>query len=118
MSFENISDKDVDRIEQVAEFIARYDLDWPAMMVLESFKPLRNIMGSMGRIYLFPLMDLFGIDDGLFQFVERKENLDQFIILIEKKKEQKKRIVAKIMANRKASENQVDKKGWRRFFPF
>lgn len=76
---QKISPEDEERmINMIAEGVHKYGMDLPAILMLESFKPLAYIGGVMGRFFLSPFLPFFG------------ENINQqgekFLTIFEKEK--------------------------------
>jgi hypothetical protein len=99
-------------------------MDAPAILMLESSKPLVFIGGQMGRLFITPFLAILGDSAGkggekFLTVFENRENVEKLIKMLEdmsredsettKKKEKKKS---------EESEKGIPKHGWRRFIPF
>jgi hypothetical protein len=87
---EELTEEEIDEIIlDTAKRIMKYGMEMPAIMALESFKPLMFVSGEMARLTLAPLFPLFGpnIDlwgQKLIYVFEEKKNVDKLITLLEK----------------------------------
>lgn len=113
-------------IRKAAGKIHDYGMDLPAVLFLQSYKPLAYVGGQMGRFMIFPFLYFIGGDirDGgekFFTIFENRDNVEKLIKLLEKKMEDKDS--KKIDMDNGIEKNQVKeeppkRKSWRRFFPF
>ena len=84
-----LSEEETDEvILEAAKRIKRYGMEMPAIMALESFKPLMFIGGELSRLTLSPFFPIFGsnIDlwgNKLINVFEEKKNVDKLIQLLE-----------------------------------
>ena len=86
-------------IKKVAEKIHQYRLETPAIILLESTKPLMYIGGEMSRFFLSPFTPMLGEDFDIksMKFIltlEKRENIQKLLKLLEemaeKENEEKK----------------------------
>lgn len=90
-SYEEISDEEVEKIiEKVAEKIHQYRMEVPAILLLETSKPVSFIGAQLGRVYLSPFLPLLKEDlnipvEKILRIFEDRENLEKLIKLIEEK---------------------------------
>lgn len=90
-SYEEISDEEEEElIEKVAEKIHQYRMELPAILLLESSKPVSFIGAQLGRVYLGPFLPLLKEDlnlpvEKILRIFENRENLEKLIKLIEEK---------------------------------
>jgi len=117
-------------IRKIAETIHKYGLDVPAILMIESVKPLSFIGAQMGRFFVSPFLPALGEDVGIsgekfLQIFEKHENVEKLITAIEEltreEEEQKKAEKAKKLEEKRAkieAGEAPEKKGWRRFIPF
>ena len=126
-----VTPEDEDKIiRKIAEKIHQYGLDIPAVLMIETIKPLSFIGTQMGRFFVSPLLPVLGEDIGLsgekfLQVFEKRENVEKLIKavkeLTQEEEEKKKAEKAKKLAEKKAKMEEggePEKKGWRRFLPF
>ena len=84
-----ISDEETDEvILETAKRIKRYGMEMPAIMALESLKPLMFVGGELTRLTLSPFFPIFGsnIDlwgNKLINVFEEKKNVDKLVQLLE-----------------------------------
>lgn len=128
---EEITPEDVDEIiEWTAREIYRYGMETAAILFLESYKPMSRVGASMGQVFLFPLLPLFGDSaivkgDKFFRIYQEHENVEKLIQRLEdiaahgiEPKENT------IKEERKEGEEETEdkpiqeKKGWRKYLPF
>jgi hypothetical protein len=89
--YTEISEGEEERIiERAAEIIHEYKMEVPAIMLLESSKPLAYIAGQMGRLYLAPYLPILKQDfnisgEKLLRIFEKRENIEKLIRLLEEK---------------------------------
>ncbi|MCB2171997.1 hypothetical protein KQH65_04595 [archaeon] len=87
---EELTEEEVDEIIlEAALRIRKYGMEMPAIMALESFKPLMFVGGEMARLTLSPFFPIFGANvdlwgQKLIYVFEEKENVDKLITLLEK----------------------------------
>jgi hypothetical protein len=117
-------------IRKIAEKIHQYDLDLPAILMIESFKPLSFIGTQMGRFVISPFLPIFGKNIGIsgekfLQIFGKRDNVEKLIKAVEKltqeEEEQKKVEKAKKLerkSDRRETGEASKNKGWRRFLPF
>ena len=84
-----LSEEETDEvILETAKRIKQYGMEMPAIMALESFKPLMFVGGELSRLTLSPFFPIFGpnIDlwgNKLINVFEEKKNVDKLILLLE-----------------------------------
>ncbi len=95
----NPSQEEEDKfIKNVAERIHKYGLETPAIIFLESTKPLMYIGGEMGRFFLSPFTPMLGedFDTKSMKFIltfEKRENIQRLLTILreaEEKRDNKK----------------------------
>jgi DNA-binding transcriptional regulator GbsR (MarR family) len=108
-------------IKKIAERMHKYGMNVPAILLLETVKPLSYIGSQMGYFFISPFLPIFGEEIGLtgtklLKLLENRDNLDKIIQYIEelsKKDEELKQSQKEI-----ESSERPKKKGWRKFLPF
>ena len=86
---EDLTSEDVDDIvEWTAREIYRYGMETAAILFLESYKPMSRVGASMGQVFLFPLLPLFGDSaivkgDKFFRTFQEHENVEKLIQRLE-----------------------------------
>lgn len=86
-------------IKKIYDIITQYDLDVPAVLLLETYKPLAQVGGALAQIMLGPVMLAFwepGFD--WIHTFEKMKNIERLIQMIEEKHEKEK---AENIKNRK-----------------
>ena len=84
-----LSEEEVDKIlEEAARRIKKYGMIMPAIMALESLKPLVFIGGELSRLALTPFFPIFGENmdiwgQKLIYVFEDKQNIDKLIVRLE-----------------------------------
>jgi len=84
-----LSEEEIDDvILEAARRIKQYGMEMPAIMALESFKPLMFIGGELSRLTLSPFFPIFGskVDlwgQKLIYVFEEKKNVEKLIQLLE-----------------------------------
>ncbi|MFQ6052725.1 MAG: hypothetical protein ACE5OO_00655 [Candidatus Bathyarchaeia archaeon] len=78
-----------DLIEKIAQKVVDAKMEAPAILALETMKPLSWIGSQMGRIFLTPWVGVFGYSamdkaDKYMMIFEKRENVDRLIKRIEK----------------------------------
>lgn len=112
-------------ILKIARQINKYNMNLPAMFVIETFKPLSYIGSQLGRFFISPYLIMLGDDLGMtgekiIQLFENRDNVDKLItaldnLQIEEKQKEKER---KAKEREAKAKEKSPKKGWRRFIPF
>lgn len=119
-------------IRKIAEAIHKYGMEVPAILFLESTKPLAYIGGQMGRFFVSPFLPVISEEVGIkgekfFMIFEKRDNVEKLIQLVEemsqKEKEKtpeeaKSAAEARGPSDEQEAEEKPEKKGWRRFLPF
>jgi hypothetical protein len=91
-----LSEEEVDEIIlETAKRIMKYGMEMPAIMALESFKPLMYVGGELTRLTLSPFFPIFGSNvdiwgQKLIYVFEEKKNVDKLIRILEKMSRGKK----------------------------
>ena len=86
-SNQKFSEEELALLNKVADIVVRKRLTAPAMMFLESVRPL-NFLGSQAMIFFQPIVSLVVSTkevDLLAQILERRSSIPLFIELIEKR---------------------------------
>jgi len=98
-------------------------MDAPAILMLESSKPLVFIGGQMGRFFISPFLPILGDNAGrggekFFTVFEKRENVEKLIKMLEDMSSEDSEAKRKEKKKKEESEKGIPKRGWRRFFPF
>lgn len=133
---EEVTPEDVDEIiEWTARELYRYGMETAAILFLESYKPMSRVGASMGQVFLFPLLPLFGDNaivkgDKFFRIFQEHENVEKLIQRLEdiaahgiKSKEKKtetgeQKEGLEEWEEEKEEKPVQEKKGWRKYLPF
>jgi len=92
-SFDELTEEEETQIiEKLAEKIHQYKMEGPAIILLETSKPISFIGSQLGRVYLAPLLPLLKDDLGIpgekiLMVLEKRENIERLLQQIEKTKE-------------------------------
>jgi hypothetical protein len=111
-------------IEKVHELITKYEMEVPAVLLLESIKPLVWVGGGLLRISLTPFMMFFWKEGHSFiDTFEKRQNIEKLIKMLEEKhKEEKTRKEKESKVEEEAANKEEPtkeaKKGWSRFLRF
>ena len=116
--YELNSEEEDEIIRKIAEKVHSYGMDVPAIMFLESVKPLSYIGSQMGRFFVSPFLPIFGDDIGLtgeklLQVFENRENVEEILTHLEDLSNEEN-----VVEDKKDEESSKKKEGWRRFLPF
>lgn len=96
--------EEIDRIiHSIAKKIHMYGMDTPAIIALESFKPLANMGGELSRMLFSPFLPILGpeynmLGDKLIYIFHERKNLEKLISLLEemsREDEEKKKLEKK-----------------------
>jgi hypothetical protein len=133
---EEVTPEDVDEIiEWTAREIYRYGMETAAILFLESYKPMSRVGASMGQVFLFPLLPLFGDNaivkgDKFFRIYQEHENVEKLIQRLEniaahgiKPQKKKTETIEQKEGGKEGEEEEEEKpvqekKGWRKYLPF
>lgn len=115
----NSEEKD-EIIRKIAERVHGYGMDVPAILFLESVKPLSYIGSQMGRMFVSPFLPIFGDDislagDKLLQVFENRESVEEILSHLEELTNEENQ---NTMEEKENEELGPRKEGWRRFLPF
>jgi len=113
-------------IRKAADKICEHGMDLPAVLFLQSFKPLAYVGGQLGRFMVFPFLYVLGgsITQGaekFFMIFENRNNLEKLIKLVEENTEKKdlaKNKKGDSEKKAKKPEKTQPKRSWRRLLPF
>jgi hypothetical protein len=86
-----LEDCDTDLIRKLADFVVRRNMSMPAIMFLESVRPL-NFVGSQAMVFFKPIISRFFSReeyDKLATILEKREAIDLLIKEIEQKSKTK-----------------------------
>jgi len=89
----SLEDCDTELIRKLADFVVRRNMSMPAIMFLESVRPL-NFVGSQAMVFFKPIISRFFTKveyDKLATILERREVIDLLIKEIELKTKQNDR---------------------------
>jgi hypothetical protein len=87
----------------------------PAVVILETMKPLATVGGGILRMTVAPFVFAFwGGGHALLDTFEDKRNIEKLIRMFEEKNEQER----KAKAAEKAKQPKKEKTGWRKYLPF
>ena len=83
-------------IRKIAEKIHSYGMDVPAILTLESIKPLAFIGSQMSRLFLSPFLPILGDDisitgEKLMKLFEKRENVEKIITTLEELSNEEKK---------------------------
>jgi len=87
---EEFNEKDQALFDKLADFVIRRKMTAPAILFLESTKPL-NFIGSQFLVVMGPLIKVFfniAEYDRIVELMEKRENVERLICSIEKRAEQ------------------------------
>ena len=85
-----LEDCDTDLISKLADIVVRRNISVPAIMLLESVRPL-NFVGSQAMVFFKPIISRFFTKveyDKLATLLEKREVIDRLIKEIEQKTKQ------------------------------
>lgn len=109
-------------IKRIAEDIHRRRLDEVAIILIRGLEPLNYIGTQLGRVFVLPFLPAFGENVGItgnkfIQIFEKSDNVKKLLDLIEEMASEENE---PIDDESKDPENKVaiEKKGWKRYFPF
>ena len=86
-----LADDEIDLIKKLADFVVRRDMSVPAVLFLESVRPL-NFVGSQAMVFFKPMLSrFFSRDeyDKIAIILEKREVVDLLIREIEQKADAK-----------------------------
>jgi len=86
----DISSKENELIEKVAQFIVDSEMEAPAIILLQTVKPLVTIGGELGYFFLAPFLPL--LEDKGYDFLdtfEKRENIEKLIRTVERRTKEK-----------------------------
>lgn len=84
---EKLDDNDVDLIKKLADYVVRRNMSTPAIMFLESVRPL-NFIGSQAIVFFKPILSSFFSRveyDRLAGILSNRESIDMLINEIEQR---------------------------------
>jgi hypothetical protein len=83
----NLTDHQIELLEKIADRIVKYRMAMPAILFLESVRPL-NYVGSQAMVFLAPIVhSLFSTKeyDEIQQALEKRETISYFVDMLEEK---------------------------------
>ena len=121
----SISEEEERLIHKIANKISEYGMNVPAILVLQSAKPLAYIGGELGVFFISPFLPVIGNKysqyfEKAIDIFEKEDNIEKLIVILEQKavEEESNRIKER---DEKTNQKKVDKNkklGWKRFVPF
>ena len=124
-----VPEEEVDAIIlETAKRIKKFSMEMPAIMALESLKPLAYVGGELTRLTLSPFFPMLGsnIDmwgEKVINVFEDRENINKLILLLEKMPDEEaadpgpaQETGADPEGDEPETKNEVT--GWRRWLPF
>lgn len=73
-------------IQRAADLVSNYEMETPALLVLNMIKPLVYVGGEMGRFFIAPLLPFLNHKaDAFIHTFEQRKNIDKLIEIIEEK---------------------------------
>lgn len=110
-------DREDELVKKAFDMITKFEMDVPAVLMLESIKPLAFVGGSLLRIALSPYFLFFGSEGHeILDTFEKRQNIEKLIKMLEEKHKQEKD--KKEEAEEGGAPAKAEKKGWRRYFRF
>jgi hypothetical protein len=89
-------------IQMVADWIRKYELETPAIFLLDTIKPLVTVFGNLGRVSLAFIMPLIGhIGENFINTFDSAENVEKLLQIIEKPREEKVKLEKEDVASPK-----------------
>jgi len=87
------SDEEIEAtIKKIVDRIIKYGMETPAIMVLETIKPLSVIGGPMSRVFISPWLHMFGLNTRPYvNTLEEPKNIEKIIKLLEKSQDEKRK---------------------------
>jgi len=127
-----VPEEEVDAIIlKTAKRIKKYGMEMPAIMTLESLKPLAYVGGELTRLTLSPFFPMLGpnIDmwgEKVINVFEDRKNIDKLILLLEKMPDEEAadpepaHEIEETGADPEGDAPEIDNEvtGWRRWLPF
>ncbi len=127
-----VPEEEVDAIIlETAKRIKKYGMEMPAIMALESLKPLAYVGGELTRLTLSPFFPMLGSNldmwgEKVINVFEDRKNIDKLILLLEKMPDEE---AADPEPAQEIEETEADPEGdepetkngetgWRRWLPF
>jgi len=77
-------ERETELIEKIAKRVVNHRMETPAILFLETFRPLSFVASQFGTVYLGPLTPLLGSwsEEGL-ALLQKRENIERLIRKIE-----------------------------------
>ena len=127
-----VPEEEVDAIIlETAKRIKKYGMEMPAIMALESLKPLAYVGGELTRLTLSPFFPMLGPNldmwgEKVINIFEDRKNIDKLILLLEKMPDEEAadsepaQATGETGANPEGDEPEIknEETGWRRWLPF
>ena len=89
---EELSEEEVEEmIRGVAERVHELGLETAAILFLETSKPLASVGGTLGRVFVWPFLPVFGEEGDVYgqraiEVFSKRRNVERLIELIEEMK--------------------------------
>jgi len=115
--YETPKDKQEEWIEKAFDLITKYQINLPAVLLLESMKPLFWVGGQMSRMVMGPFMYAFWKDGfGLIDTFGNRKNIEKLIKKIEEQhqREREKKDIEKAEKIKSGEKEE----GWEKYFKF
>lgn len=86
----DLSEKERELIDKVAKRVVNQGLEAPAIMLLQTFKPMSIISGNLALFYLAPVLPM--LEEKGYDFIEtfeKRENIEKLIKRMERLNKEK-----------------------------
>jgi len=71
-------------IEKLAQFILKHKMETPALLFLESLKPLSFVGSTFAMMYVAPFLDIYGVNFNQYAMLfQKRENVERLLQRIE-----------------------------------
>ena len=71
-------------IEKLAQFILKYKMETPAILFLETMKPVSVVSSTFAMMYVAPFLDIYGVNVNQYALLfQKRENVERLLQRIE-----------------------------------
>lgn len=98
-------------IEKLAQFIVEHKMETPAILFLETLKPLSFVGSTFAMVYVTPFLDIYGLNINRYAMLfQKRENVERLLQRIEALIEESDRLKKEEKEKKKGKER---KRKWR-----
>jgi len=78
------SQQEEELVEKLAQFIMKHKMETPAILFLETLKPVSFVSSTFAMMYVAPFLDIYGLNINQYALLfQKRENVERLLQRIE-----------------------------------